>query len=334
MSQKDTQISVLGDGGWGTTLSLMLARKGLRVRLWGYFPEYIDEMRRRRENVKFLPGFRIPHNVELTSSLKEAAAAPVIVIAVPAQHVRAVLERLKKEKVAGKLFVIVSKGIETRSLKTLSQVVRETLGAVKVAVLSGPNIAREVAEGVPSAAVVASKDPKSAAKVRGLFSTDSFKVFESSDVLGVELGGSLKNVIAIGAGMAEGMGFGTNTRAVFFARGLAEMAAVGIKMGAKRETFMGLSGLGDLATTALNAKSRNHWFGCEIGKGRTPAQVLKKTEMVVEGVETARSAYRLARKHRVDMPVSCMIYQILFEKKDPRRILDALWKGGPRRETD
>ena len=335
MFQKDTKITVLGDGGWGTTLALLLAQKGRKVCLWGAFPDYVEQVSRSRENVKFLPGFKIPENVTLSARLGDAyGAADVVVLAVPAQFVRSVLEKVRKMPKKNKRFVIVSKGIETRSLKTLSGVVKELLGNVPLAVVSGPNIAREVALNTPAAASVASKDRRLAADVRELFSTATFRLFESEDVPGLELGGSLKNVIAIGAGIVEGMGLGANTRAVFFARGLAEMARLGQKLGAKRETFMGLSGLGDLATTCLSPQSRNHSLGCEIGRGKKLEDLLKRTEMVVEGVETARSARRLAKKHRVAMPISESVYKILFEKEHPRTILDALWKGGPKREAD
>ena len=335
MPQKDTKICVLGDGGWGTTLSLLLAEKGFEVCLWGAFPDYVEEVRKTRENTKFLPGFKIPENVKLTASLNAAvSSSDMVVIAVPAQFVRSVLQKIKKDKFQKKSFVIVCKGIETKSLMVMSQVLRDVLGQVHTAVISGPNIAREVALKIPAAASVASKNTRLSAQVRGVFSTDTFRLFETEDVLGVELGGSLKNVIAIGAGIAEGMGYGANTRAVFFARGLAEMANLGRAMGAHRETFMGLSGLGDLATTCLSPQSRNHCLGCDIGKGKKLSELLKRTEMVVEGVETARSAYRLSKKHRVPMPISESVYHILFDKKDPRHLLDALWKGGSRREIE
>ena len=334
MSQKDTAITILGDGGWGTTLALLLARKGKNVCLWGAFPEYVESTIKVRENMKFLPGFKIPKNVRLTSSLPEAISPNIIAIAVPAQFVRGVLEKLKKEKISGKEFVIFSKGLETSSLKTMSQVLNEVLGQVPCAAVSGPNIAREIALEQPAAASVASKNEALASRICELFATDTFRLFESEDVLGVEIGGSLKNVIAIGAGIAEGMGLGANTRAVFFARGLAEIARLGQKMGAKRETFMGLSGLGDLATTCLSPHSRNHWLGCEIGQGKKLDQILKRTEMVVEGVETARSAYQLAQKHKVLMPISTAVYKIMFEKQAPRSILEALWKDATRKEID
>lgn len=334
MSHKDTRIAVLGDGGWGTTLSLLLAGKGLSVCLWGAFPGYVDQMRRKRQNAKFLPGFRFPARLRLTADLKEACRVDVLVLAVPSQYLRGVLAKLDKKAVAKKTFVIVTKGIETRSLKTMSGLVREALGPVKLAVLSGPNIAREVAAGMPAAASAASGDPRAAKLVRELFTTDTFSVFESHDVLGVELGGSLKNVIAICAGIVEGLGLGSNTRAVLFARGIAEIARLGQKMGAKRETFMGLSGLGDLATTCLSPHSRNRTLGEAIGRGESLKKLLKGTEMVVEGVETAKAAHKLAKKHRVPMPISEAVYKILFEKQKPESAVKALLHSGLRRESD
>ena len=334
MLHKDTKISVLGDGGWGTTLSLLLAGKGYHPRLWGAFPIYVEEMRKKRENFKFLPGLHIPENLLLTSNLTEALASEYLVLAVPSQFMRAVVRRLKKRGLAGKTFVVVAKGIETRSLKVMSQVVREVLGPVKLAVLSGPNIAREIALKMPAAASVASDDRATAKRVREIFSSEYFTLFESSDMLGVQLGGSVKNVIALCAGMVEGMGLGSNTRALLLARGLAEMARLGEAMGAKRETFMGLSGLGDLATTCLSPHSRNRSLGCEIGKGKKLNEILKETEMVVEGVETAKAVHRLAKKYRIAMPISEAVYKILFEHEKPELAVKALLNSGLRRELD
>ena len=334
MSHVDTKIAVLGDGGWGTTLSLLLAEKGSDVFLWGAFPSYVEEVRTRRENVKFLPGFKLPAKIRPTSNLDQACSADVIVLSTPSQFMRPVLKKLDKKAVAGKKFVIVSKGIETTSLKTMSQILREVLGNVRFAVVSGPNIAREVAEKLPAAASVASKDKKLAREVRELFSTDCFSLYESSDVLGVELGGSLKNVIAIAAGLVEGLGLGSNIRAVLFARGLAEMARLGEKMGARRETFMGLSGLGDLATTCLSPHSRNRTFGEQIGKGKTLTQLLNSSEMVVEGVETAKAVHRLSKKHKTPMPISEAVYKILFQGQKPGLAVKALLHSGLKKESD
>ena len=335
MSQKDTKISILGDGGWGTTLALLLAGKGYDVTLWGAFPKYVEEVRKKRENRKFLPGFKIPENVRLSSDIQEACArAEIIVIAAPSQYVRSVVQKIKKEKIHRKIFVAVAKGIETQSLKVMSQVIHEELGNVQLCVLSGPSIAREVALKMPAAASLASTNKELSARMRKIFMTDYFSVFESEDVLGVELGGSLKNVIAISAGIVEGLGFGSNTRAALFARGVAEMARLGYVMGARRETFMGLSGLGDLATTCLSPHSRNRWLGEEIGKGKSLKKILGGTEMVVEGVETAKSAYQLAKKHKVSMPITEAVYGILFRNNNPRETVKALMNREPHRELD
>lgn len=332
---KDTKIAVLGDGGWGTTLSLLLSQKGYNVYLWGAFPEYLREVKKTRENRKFLPGFHLNERIFLEGDIKKVIDHSFLVIlAVPSQYLRGVLKKCKKENLKGKLFLSVAKGIEKKTLLTMSQVVRNELGGVSLAVLSGPTIAREVALKMPAAAVIASTQHWVASEIRNVMMTDYFGIYESHDSLGVELGGSLKNVIAIAAGIVDGLGFGSNTKAALSARGLAEMARLGKIMGAKRETFMGLSGLGDLVTTALSPHSRNRWFGEEIGKGRTMVDIQKQTEMVVEGVETTQSAYELARKYQVDMPITEAVYGILFKSKDPRVALTALMRKEPRLEVE
>lgn len=335
MKPKDTKITVLGDGGWGTALTLLLAGKGFSVNLWGAFPDYVEEVRTKRENRKFLPGFKIPEKVTPVADIHRACLeADVIVLAAPSQFMRSVLQRIKKDKIHHKLFVAVAKGIETQSLKIMSQVIHEELGKVSLSVLSGPTIARDVALKHPAAASVASTNKELAAHIRKIFTTDYFSLFESDDVVGVELGGSLKNVIAISAGIVEGLGLGSNTRAVLFARGVAEMARLGQVMGARRETFMGLSGLGDLATTCLSPHSRNRWLGEEIGKGKKLKNILKGTEMVVEGVDTAKSAWQLAQKHKIAMPITEAVHGILFHLHDPREAVQALMKREPHRELD
>lgn len=335
MSQKDTRITVLGDGGWGTTLALLLAQKGYSIGLWGAFPDYVGQMQKKRENFKFLPGFKIPEKIRLTSDIHSACHdAQIIVLAAPSQHTRSLLQKIKKDKIHHKSFVLVSKGIETATLKLMSQVVHELLGSVSLCVLSGPTIARDVALKNPAAAAIASTNRALSEKIRKIFTTDYFSLYESDDILGVELGGSLKNVIAISAGIVEGLGFGSNTRAVLFARGVAEMARLGHVLGAKRETFMGLSGLGDLATTCLSPHSRNRWLGEEIGKGKSLKKILSQTEMVVEGVDTCRSAHQLAKKHKVAMPITDAVYAILYNGHDPEEAVKALMKREPHRELD
>ncbi len=335
MNPKDTNITVLGDGGWGTALSLVLAGKGLKVHLWGAFPEYTAQVQKTRENKKFLAGFKLPRTIRVTSDLPSALeAASFLVLATPSQHMRSVLKKIKREKLKSKSFISVAKGIEVGSLKTMSQVIVEELGRQRLGVLSGPSIAKEVALRMPVAVSVASQDPGFAAQIREIFTTDYFTLFESADMLGVELGGSVKNVIAISAGIVEGLGFGSNTRAALFARGVAEMARLGEAMGANRETFMGLSGLGDLATTCLSRDSRNRSLGEEIGKGKKLKAILGKTEMVVEGVDTARAAYELSKKHKVPMPITEAVYKILFQDKNPKETIKALMHSGFHRELD
>lgn len=335
MKHRDARIAVIGDGGWGTTLALLLAGKGHDVRLWGAFPKYVEEMDRKRENVKFLPGFHIPESVKLTSDLEKAlSGSEFVVLAAPSQYMRGVLDKIKPVAPKGAVYVSVAKGVEKKSLKVMSQLVAERAGRVPLAVLSGPCIAREIALKMPAAASVASGDPELASRVREILITDYFNLFISEDVLGVELGGSLKNVIAIAAGIVEGLGYGSNTRAALFARGVAEIARLGQKMGARRETFMGLSGLGDLATTCLSPHSRNRGLGELIGKGRSLRQALSETEMVVEGVDTCESAVKLARKHRVAMPITEAVFAILFKNKDPRDTVSALMRSSVARELD
>ena len=335
MLQKDTKITILGDGGWGTTLALLLAAQGFEVGLWGAFPKYVEEVQKKRENVKFLPGFKIPENVLLYSDIHEACIqSDVLVLAIPSQFMRPVLRKIKEDKVHHKIFVTVAKGIEIQSLKVMSQVIYEELGKVSLCVLSGPTIAREVALKIPAAASVASHNKKLSSRIRKIFTTEHFSLFEGNDVLGVELGGALKNVIAISAGIVEGLGFGSNTRAALFARGVAEMARLGHAMGARRETFMGLSGLGDLATTCLSPHSRNRWLGEEVGKGNPLHKILKGTEMVVEGVDTCKSAYQLSKKYKVVMPITEAVYHILFHHHNPREAVKALMKREPHRELD
>ncbi len=335
MPQKDARVTVLGDGGWGTTLALLLSNKGYPVILWGAFPKYVEEVRKKRENIKFLPGFKIPENIELVPDVHEACRrAEIIVLAIPSQFMRRVLKKVKKDKIHHKIFVSVAKGIETSSLKMMSQVIHGELGKIKLCVISGPAIAREIAIKMPAAVSIASNNKDILSKMRSLFATDYFSLFESDDVLGVELGGAIKNVIAISAGIVEGLGFGSNTQAALFARGIAEMARLGEAMGARRETFAGLSGLGDLATTCLSRHSRNRSLGEEIGKGKNLDEVLKSTEMVVEGVDTCKAAYQLSKRYRVSMPIVEAVYGILFKKRDPRDTVKALMQSKSYRELD
>ncbi len=335
MHNRIKNISVIGDGGWGTTLAILLSKKGFGVTLWGAFPDYIDVLKSTRENVKFLPGVKIPEAIRLTSSLEEALRGrELAVLAVPSQYMRAVLTMLKMQDLNGKIFVSVTKGIENGTLKRMSQVISEVLGTQKLAVMSGPTIALEVANGAPTTVVASSEDLALAKEVQASFFTDRFRVYTTNDIIGVELGGSLKNIIAIAAGALDALGFGTNAKAALLTRGLVEIVRLGVAMGAKKETFYGLSGLGDLTTTCISQYSRNRWLGEEIGKGKKLKDILKETDMVVEGVATAKSAYDLANKHRVEMPITAEIYSVLYENKDPRKAVHDLMTRSPKMEGE
>lgn len=330
---KARKISIIGDGGWGTTLAILLSGKGHSVTLWGAFPEYVETVKAKRVSAKFLPGVKIPHEVSITSSLDEAIeGGGIIVLAVPSQYMRGVLTRLTPFKLSGKVFVSVTKGIENKTLKRMSEIAHELLGIVEICVLSGPSIAHEVVKGSPTTLVVSSANLALAKEIQSVFITDRFRVYTNNDVIGVELGGSLKNVIAIAAGICDSLGFGTNAKAALLTRGLVEMARLGVAMGAKKDTFYGLSGLGDLTTTCISKYSRNHHFGEEIGKGKSLKEALKETEMVVEGVATTESAYELAKKHKVEMPIISEIYKVLYERKDPKAGVHDLMTRSPREE--
>jgi len=310
---------VIGDGGWGTTLAILLSRKGCEVRLWSVFPEYAKFLSEKRENTKFLPGIPIPQEIVISSDIRAVLeGSEMVVLASPSHFMRGVVERLKDIDLSKKILVSVSKGIENKTLLRMSEVIREVLGKqIRLAVLSGPTIAPEVAQGLPAMAVVASDGEGLSKRVQDIFTTDHFGVYLSDDIIGVELGGSLKNVIAIAAGISDGLGFGTNTKAALFTRGLVEIARLGDKMGARVETFSGLSGMGDLVTTCLSPKSRNRWLGEEVGKGRSLEQVLKGTEMVVEGVKTALSALELGKIYKMGLPITQEVKAVLYDGKDP-----------------
>ncbi len=313
------KVGIIGDGGWGTTLAILLHKKGVRVNLWGIFPEYIEVLKSKRENLKFLPGVKIPSDLFITSNLPEAVeSADILVLAVPSQHMREIIGRLKGVKTDGKYFLSASKGIENKTLMRMSQVIQDVLGPVRIGALSGPTISYEVARGLPTTVVAASEDEDMAKEIQDLFMTDIFRIYTNTDIVGVELGGSLKNVIAIAAGISDGLGFGVNTKSGLLVRGIVEIARLGTKMGARQETFFGISGLGDLITTCVSSHGRNRWFGEEVGKGKSPDEVLKSTEMVVEGVGTAKACFELSKKYDVEMPIAQQVYSVIYERKDSK----------------
>lgn len=319
-------ITILGDGGWGTTLAIMLDRKGYEVTLWSAFKDYASYLDKKRVNNRFLPGIKIPRGIEITHDLKCAVSGKdLIVLAIPSEFLRGALKKLKAAKLPAKtLYLSVVKGIETASLKRMSEVVRDELGNVNLAVLSGPTIAREVAGQIPTAAVIASRSRSLRKCLQQVFMTDRFRVYTNDDVAGVELGGSLKNVIAIACGICDGLGFGTNTKAALLSRGLAEISRLGSVMGAKAGTFFGISGLGDLVTTCISPYSRNRFVGEQVGRGKSLAGIRKRMRMVAEGVPTAESAYRLSLRHKVDMPITKEVYLVLYKNKSPLKAVNDL----------
>jgi len=326
------RIVVLGDGGWGTTLAILLFNKGLDVALWSAFPAYAKRLDRTRRNPYYLKGVAIPRGITVTSDPGVLRSADVIVVAVPSEYLRRVLRRTRGHVPASSAVVSVVKGIEFKTLKRMSEVIREVWGIKRLAVLSGPTIAAEVARGVPSTAAISSHDEVLMADMQALFMTSAFRVYANPDVPGVELGGSLKNIIAIACGISDGLGFGTNTKAAIVSRGLAEMGRLGVAMGARRETFAGVAGLGDLVTTCFSGLSRNHFVGEAIGEGRKLKAVIGRMKMVAEGVPTTRSAHRLASKYGIEMPITQAIYGVLFEGKSPRRAVEELMTRRRKRE--
>lgn len=329
MSKRIKKISVIGDGGWGTTLALYLDAQGYDVYVWGAFDGYTKEVARKRENVKFLPGIKIPKRIRWDSDLSSAIAhADLIVLASPSQYLADVLKKISRYDYSKKIFLSVVKGIEIESLKRMSQIIEEELGKVPLAVLSGPTIAAELAQSFVTTAVIASNDAALAARLQKVFHSKLFRIYTNTDVVGVELGGSVKNVIALACGICDGLGLGTNAKAAVLSRGLTEMARLGEALGAKKETFYGLAGLGDLVTTCVNANSRNRTVGEAIGQGKNISQILKSMAMVAEGVATAKAVYRLSKKLKIKMPITEEVYNIIYKGKKVKAALNSLTARG------
>ena len=277
----------------------------------------------------------IPKEILITSRLEEAlSSSKAVVLAVPSQFMRGVVGKLKRFDFSDSIIVSVTKGIENKTLKRMSEIIEELLGEVKLAVLSGPSIAIEVARGIPTTVVAASQGKDISRQIQTMFSTDRFRIYTNGDVIGVELGGALKNIIAIAAGISDGLGFGTNTKAALLTRGLVEITRLGVNMGADMRTFEGLSGMGDMVTTCISPHGRNRWLGEEIGKGKKLKDIISKTEMVVEGVSTTESAYELSKRNKVDMPITREIHAVLFKNKDPLLAVNDLMKRKNKSEMD
>lgn len=314
------KITILGAGSWGTTLALILAGNGHQVICWSFDRNDVENIIKDRENKKFLPGISIPENIQFTTDLdKSLLLSEAAVTAIPSHVVRAVLNDLPWNEMGRLIWINVAKGIENDTLLRVSEVIAEVGGVPQenIAVLFGPSHAEEVSRGIPTAIVAASTSQSTATMVQNLFMTDVFRVYSNLDIIGVELGGALKNIIAVAAGICDGAGYGDNTKAALITRGLAEINRIGVKLGAVPDTFAGLSGMGDLIVTCMSRHSRNRYVGEQIGKGRNLQDILNEMVMVAEGVKTTASAYQLSKREQVDMPITEQVYLTLFENKSP-----------------
>ena len=322
------KIGVIGAGAWGTALSMLLADKGHDVTLWMYEKDLAEETARTRNNRVYLPGFTLPESIQVTSSLEAAVRDRAIILSVvPSHTVRAVSRQFTPFLSRDCVIVSASKGIEIETLMPLSDVFKDILPEQfhdRLCILSGPSFAKEVAQKMPTAVSLASYDPVIAKKVQAIFSNPYFRIYTNPDVIGVELAGSLKNVVAIAAGVLEGIGYGYNTMAALLTRGLAEMARLGIAMGGNLHTFSGLAGMGDLVLTCTGGLSRNRTLGVRIGKGEKLNDIMSTMKTVAEGVKTASAARYLARKYNVDMPIVDEVYQLLYEGKEPKQAVKDL----------
>lgn len=324
------KITVLGAGGWGMALALSANGCGNEVTIWSPFPEEVAALQKNRGNERLLSGIKLPDEIAITSDLSAVKGSAITIIATPSIAVRQTAKRLSAEKDFG-IVVNVAKGFEKGSLLRLSQVIAEELPDAKVAVLSGPSHAEEVARGIPTSVVVASASAVTAQIVQSIMSGDNLRIYTSDDLIGVELGGALKNVIAIASGFCDGLGLGDNTKAALITRGLAEMARLGVCMGAKEYTFSGLAGIGDLVVTCTSQHSRNHRFGEKVGSGTPVNQALSEVG-TVEGYYAAELAYSLAKKYKIEMPITEECYAILYENKDVKDVLNDLMRRPKRSE--
>ncbi|MBL7107256.1 MAG: NAD(P)-dependent glycerol-3-phosphate dehydrogenase [Phycisphaerae bacterium] len=319
-------ISIIGDGAMGTVLAMLLCEKGIATRIWGYDALQLSEFEQKRENVKFLAGYKVPDNLVFDSNDETImAGADLVVSAVPCQFVRGVWTRLKDYKPADVPIVSVAKGIENSTLKLPDQILEEILGSRTIcAALSGPTIADELARKLPATACAACSDIELAKKVQLTFNTPWLRVYTNTDILGVELAGAMKNVIAIAAGIIDGTKAGDNAKAALLCRGLAEITRLGVACGAKANTFSGLTGLGDLVTTCISPKGRNRSFGERIGRGQSVQEAMQATKSVIEGVATCKSVIELAEQRGVEMPITREVYAVIFEGKSVSQAINDL----------
>lgn len=319
------KIGILGAGSWGIALSVLLHGNGHEITVWSIIREEVEMLQEKREHVSKLPGVKLPDDMKFTNDLEEAMAEKdVLVLAVPSPFTRSTARSMKPYLTKGQLIVNVAKGIEETTLMTLSEQIEEELPEAELAVLSGPSHAEEVGRGIPTTVVVGAKKKETAEYLQNIFMNQVFRVYTSPDIMGIELGGSLKNVIALAAGIADGLGYGDNTKAALITRGIAEMTRLGVKMGGKMETFAGLTGMGDLIVTCASMHSRNRRAGILIGQGKTMQEAMDEVQMVVEGVYSAKAGLKLAKKYDISMPIVAEVNAVLFDGKPAKEAVNEL----------
>jgi len=315
---KKMKISIIGSGSWGTALAIMLAENDHKVTLWSYLSTECEELKKYKENRPFLPNFKIPTAVKHTNEILHCANADIIVCALPSFAVRTVMRQFANSVKAGQIILNTSKGLDNESLSSMTSVLCNELPNCDIAVMSGPSHAEEVAKQIPTTNVVAATTQETAEYIQDIFMNPFFRVYTNPDIIGVELGGALKNVIALCAGISDGLGFGDNTKAALMTRGMYEITRLGVALGANAETFGGLSGMGDLIVTCTSMHSRNRRAGILIGQGKSPKEAQEEIKMVVEGINTCQAAKFLAEKMGVEMPIINQAYSILFEGKSAK----------------
>ena len=331
---KDEKIGILGAGSWGTTLGVLLSQRH-NVKIWEFDKNQYFKLIKHRENKKFLPNIKLPANLIFSNNINEVIQeSDIIIIALPSHTIRKVI-KTRKNLLNSKILISVAKGIENKTLKRISELLYEETKNKNIYILSGPSHAEEVSRKIPTTVVISSmnKDKKILEHLQRIFITEYFRVYTNEDIIGVELGGSLKNIIAIAAGISDGLGFGSNTKAALMTRGIKEIQRLGIKMGAKPETFAGLAGIGDLITTCISPYSRNRFVGEQLGKGKKIKSILKNMVMIAEGVKTALSGYHLSKKYKVEMPITEQVYNVIYNNNDPREAVKSLMLREPKAET-
>ena len=327
------RVSVIGAGSWGTALAVLLAHNGHEVTIWSHDPYEIEMLSTKREQADKLPGVKLPENVKVSSDMEESLKGmDVVVMAVPSPVVRSVAKQMAPSISDGQIIVNVAKGIEDETYMTLTDIIEEEIPNAEVCVLSGPSHAEEVGRGIPTTVVVGSKKKEVAELLQDVFMNEVFRVYTNPDIIGIELGGALKNVIALAAGTTDGLGFGDNTKTALMTRGIAELTRLGVALGGKPETFSGLTGIGDLIVTCTSVHSRNRKAGYLIGQGMTADEAMKEVKMVVEGVYSAKAALGLAKKYGVSVPIVEAVNKVLFENADPREEVSNLLLRERRKE--